>query len=160
MTLDQAKSIVEAVESRLQPSAFVVAHVFERNGRLLHLALTMRLKKQCERARVWKSRTFLQAFKNAAHGFDPVQSRRRSGKDGIFLLDRDYRPKNEMMRKMFTSFLDREGSGAEEIAKELVVPLQDLKPVRLVAHHGRLLGVLSHQPDADWLVLVDWDDTE
>ncbi|WP_069963207.1 hypothetical protein [Lacunisphaera limnophila] len=160
MTLEQAQSIIEAVEARLHSGSFVVAHVFERDDRSIHVALTLRLKEKCERIRVWKSRAFLQAFKNAAHGFDPIQSRRRSGKDGIFLLDRDYRPKNEMMRKMFTAFLDREGSGADEIAKHLGVPLQTLKPVRLVAHHGRLLGVLSHQPDADWLVLVDWDDTE
>ena len=65
-----------------------------------------------------------------------------------------------MMRKMFTAYLDRANSGAEAIAKQLGVSLPDLKPVRLVAHHGRLLGVLSQQQGADWLVLVDWDDSD
>lgn len=160
MTLEEAKQAAEAVEPNLAGAPFVVAHRFERNGRVLHLALTERLKHSCERARVWKGRSFLQAFKNAAHGFDPVQSRRRGGKDGVYLLDRDFVPPNAMMRKIFASYLDREDSGADAVARRLGVTRASLLGARLVAHHGRLLGVLSVQPDADWLVLVDWDDSE
>ena len=159
MTLDEARTAVESVETHLEEAAFVVAHKFERNGRILHLALTGRLKRQCERVRVWKSRAFLQAFKNAAHGFDALQSRRRGGKDGIFLLDRSFNPPNEMMRKVF-AYLDRPDSGVDEVARQLGVVRAEVLAVRLVAHHGRILGVLNTQRAADWLVLVDWDDTK
>ena len=34
------------------------------------------------------------------------------------------------------------------------------KAVRLVSHHMRLLGILYRDPDEDWLILVDYDDTK
>src|SRR5436309_13927433 len=99
-------------------------------------------------------------LKNAAYGFDDRQARSVGGRDGIFLLDRSFRPANEMMRKLFDRFLDRPDSGAEVIAAALEVPLADLLPVRLVSHHLRLLGVLARKEDGDWLVLVDCDRSE
>jgi hypothetical protein len=99
----------------------------------------------------------LAALKNAAYGFDERQARSVGGRDGIFLLDRTFRPANEMMRKLFDRFLDNPGSGAEELAGALGTPLAELLPVRLVSHHLRLLGVLARREDADWLVLVDCD---
>jgi len=39
----------------------------------------------------------LKALKNAAYGFDEKQARSRGGADGIFLLDRHFTPKNEMI---------------------------------------------------------------
>jgi hypothetical protein len=65
-----------------------------------------------------------------------------------------------MMRKVFDRFLDNPGSGADDVAAALGVPLGELLPVRLVSHHVRLLGVLARGESADWLVLVDCDRSE
>ncbi len=102
----------------------------------------------------------LTALKNAAYGFDERQSRSLGGRNGIFIIDRDFHRPNEMMAKLFDRFLDRRGSGAQELADALATPLPHLLPVRLVSHHMRLLGVLARKADGDWLVLVDCDRTE
>ena len=102
----------------------------------------------------------LATLKNAAYGFDELQARSVGGRDGIFVMDRKFRPPNEMMTKLFDRFLDKPSSGAEELATAVGVPLADLLPVRLVSHHMRLLGVLARKDDADWLVLVDCDRSE
>lgn len=99
----------------------------------------------------------LATLKNAAYGYDEKQARSAGGRDGIFLMDRTFRPTNEMMHKIFNRFLDNPSSGAEELAAALHMPLQQLLPVRLVSHHMRLLGVLAREESADWLVLVDCD---
>jgi hypothetical protein len=109
---------------------------------------------------VWRSRELLATLKNAAYGFDERQARSAGGRDGIFLLDRTFRPANEMMRKLFDRYLDRPDSGAEAVAEALGAPVGELLPVRLVSHHLRLLGVLARKEDGDWLVLVDCDRSE
>jgi len=147
-------------EKELSDKVFVCIGVFKRDGHCLALAITDALRRKCKKGRVWKSKEMLTSLKNARYGFADERSRSRGGADGIFLLDRGFRPENEMMRKIFSGFLDRPGSGATEIASELGVPLAKLLPVRLVSHHLRLLGVLARKPEEDWLVLVDYDDTK
>jgi hypothetical protein len=115
--------------------------VFERDGRPLHLLLTERFRKRAKRARCWASSRMLTAIGNAAYGFDPERPRSRGGADGVFLVDRDHRPPNEMMKKLFAGFLDRPGGEAASLAKELGTDVASLFPVRLVSHHMRLLGV-------------------
>jgi hypothetical protein len=137
-----------------------VFHTFARSDRPLHLALTARLEKYARKEGVWRSREMFATLKNAAYGFDDQHARNSGGRDGIFLLDRDFTPPNEMMRKLFDRFLDKPGSGVAELAKELGVSQAELLPVRLVSHHLRLLGVLATKEDADWLVLVDCDRSE
>lgn len=147
-------------EKELSEKVFVSIGVFKRDERPLTLAITERLRHKCKKGRVWKSKEMLTALKNAQYGFVDERARSRGGADGIFLLDRGFRPENEMMRKIFTGFLDRPGSGVADIAAELGVSLEKLLPVRLVSHHLRLLGVLARKPAEDWLVLVDYDDTK
>lgn len=160
MHLDEAKNKINAIEEQLAGQPFVIFYVFERNRRLLCVALTERLRKKAKKARVWKSPHFLTALKNAEYGFDEHHARSTGGADGIFLLDREHRPANEMMHKIFDQFLDKPGSGADEIAGELQFPRENLLAARLVSHHLRLLGVIAQKADADWLVLVDFDDTK
>jgi hypothetical protein len=160
MKIDEAKRVVEQAETRLAEARFIVAHVFERNGRKLAVGITDRLRRSCKKGRVWKTKEMLTAFKNAEYGFDPHHAHSPGGHDGIFALTRDHRPRNEMMRKMFDQFLDKPGSGAQAIADSLSVTLGDLKPVRLVSHHLRLLGLLRISDQEDTLVLVDYDDTK
>lgn len=117
----------------------------------------MRLKKRALKNRVWKSKSMLKALKNAAYGFDEKQARSRGGTDGIFLLDRHFIPKNEMMKKLFEGFLDQPNSEVMDIATVLSVEPSVFLPVRLVSHDLRLLGVLYRAEKEDWLILVDCD---
>jgi hypothetical protein len=160
MNLDEAKEVVETAEPRLSAEIYVVAHSFERGGRKMHVALTDRLKRACKRGRVWKSKEFLTCFKNAAYGFDPSHARSSGGADGIFILTRDHRPRNEMMRKLFDRFLDKPESEARRIADAFGNETVELIPVRLVSHHMRLIGLLKRAKTEDTLVLVDYDDTK
>lgn len=157
MKLAEAKARLREIESSLAAALFVDFHTFESDGHSLRVALTERLRKSARKEGLWCSREMLTALKNAAHGFDEKRARSIGGRDGIFLLDRTFRPANEMMRKLFDQFLDKEGSSAPAIAVALGVPLADLLPVRLVSHHVRLLGVLAQGETADRLVLVDCD---
>jgi hypothetical protein len=160
MKLEEAKACVEAVEDQLDATSFVVACTFEREGRVIRVALTEHLHRSCRRGRVWKSKSFLTALKNAAYGFDLSRPASPGGRDGIYMLDRDHRPPNEMMHKLFDRFLDRPDSGATELAAAIGCDLQALLPVRLVSHHMRLLGLLLRGDEQDLLVLVDYDDTK
>ena len=160
MELAEAKSRLKTIESELAAAPFVEFHTFEREGRNLHVAITARLRKSARKEGVWRSREMVATLKNAAYGYDERQARSIGGRDGIFLMDRTFRPANEMMHKLFDRFLDNPGSGAEELAAALGVGLADLLPVRLVSHHLRLLGVLTRGKGGDWLVLVDCDRSE
>jgi hypothetical protein len=155
--LAEAKDRLKAIEDALDGAPFVLFHTFERGARPLHVALTARLRKHARKAGVWRSREMLATLKNAAYGFDERHARSAGGRDGLFLMDRDFRPANEMMRKLFDQFLDHPGSGARELADAIGVEISALLPVRLVSHHMRLLGVLARRDDGDWLVLVDCD---
>lgn len=160
MDLAEAKARLLAIEPELSTSPLVELHAFEREGRTLHLGVTERLRKAARKEGVWRSREMLVTLKNAAYGFDEQKARSAGGRDGIFLLDRGFRPPNPMMHKLFDRFLDKPGSGVEEIAAALGVPVAELLPVRLVSHHLRLLGVLARTGKGDWLVLVDCDRSE
>lgn len=160
MDLEEAKVAVEGAERDLGNQVYVVAHTFERNGRKLHLAITERLQKACLKGRVWKSKAFLTAFKNGERGFDPAHAHSPGGSDGIFVLTREHRPQNAMMKKLFDQFLDRPQSGAAAILRALGTHADDVVPVRLVSHHMRLLGLLQRRSGEDSLVLVDYDDTK
>ncbi len=160
MELAEAKDRLKAIEGELAVAPFVEFHAFECEGRTLHVAVTERLRKYARKEGVWRSREMLVTLKNAAYGFNEQHARSVGGRDGIFVMDRTFRPANEMMSKLFNRFIDNPGSGAAELAVALGTPLADLLPVRLVSHHLRLLGVLTRKDDADWLVLVDCDRSE
>jgi len=157
MELAEAKERFKAIEEVLAGKPWVLFHTFERGHRLLHVALTERLRKSARKEGVWRSREMLATLKNATYGFDGGRARSVGGRDGIYLVDRGFDPPNEMMRKLFDRYLDKPGSGAQEVAASLGVAIGDLLTVRLVSHHLRLLGVLARLGDADWLVLVDCD---
>lgn len=158
MDLDEARRRLTDIEDDLVAHPAVELAAFETNGRVLRLAVTERLRKSAKKGRVWKTPPFLTAVKNAAHGFDERRARSVGGADGIYLVDRAYKPKNEMMRKLFDRYLDRPDNGAAELAEALGTDVGSLIAVRLVSHHLRLLGVLVRRPAEDVLVLVDYDD--
>lgn len=157
MELSEVYSKLQQIEADLPLSAFSIFHSFCRNERLINVGITMRLKKRAIKEKVWKSKAMLKALKNAAYGFDEKQARSRGGADGIFLLDRHFTPKNEMMKKLFDGFLEQPNSGVMKIATALDIEPSVLLPVRVVSHHLRLLGVLYRADTEDWLILVDCD---
>lgn len=158
MMLEEVKEHIEMIEDQLDKEAFVVAWRELRNDRIINVALTERLRKKARKAHIWKSPHFLSTLKNAEYGFDESHARSRGKADGIFLLDRGYNQKNEMIHKIFDQYLDKETSGVTEVVKALGCKIEDLLAVRLVSHHMRLLGVLLCKEYEDWLVLVDFDD--
>jgi len=157
LDLAAAKARLKEMEPALVAAPHVRFHTFSRDDRPLHVHLTERLRKAMTKGGLWRSREMLATLKNAAYGFDEQRARSLSGRDGLFLLDRTFRPPNAMMAKMFDRYLDHAGSGAADLAASLGVPLSELAAVRLVSHHMRLLGVLARKRDEDWLVLVDCD---
>ncbi|VAW71507.1 hypothetical protein MNBD_GAMMA12-3821 [hydrothermal vent metagenome] len=86
-----------------------------------------------------------------------MSSRSRGGLDGVYLLDRDFKPANSMMKKLFDQFLDKPNSLLTHISKVFNVTYSELLPIRLVSHHMRLLGVMAHRNKKLCLVLVDYD---
>jgi hypothetical protein len=112
MELAEAKDRLKAIEGALADTPFVEFHAFEREGRTLHIAITERLRKAARKEGVWRSREMLVTLKNAAYGFDERQARSVGGRDGIFLMDRTFRPANAMMRKLFDRFLDKPDAGS------------------------------------------------
>jgi hypothetical protein len=70
MNLDDVKAAVEEAEERVNGDNFTVALTFERNGVVLHVAITEDLIRRCRKDRIWKSKEFLTALKNAEYGFD------------------------------------------------------------------------------------------
>ncbi len=157
MELAEAKQRLNEIEGKLGKAPFIHFHTFFRDGRALHVQVTERLRKAARKEGVWKSREMLMTLKNASYGFDEKHARSLAGRDGLFILDRAFSPPNAMMSKVFDRYLDRAGSGADEVAALLGVALSELLAVRLVSHSMRLLGVLVRKRDDDWLVLLDCD---
>jgi hypothetical protein len=155
--LDTARRILDDAIAKLSTADFASAHVFERNGRELELVLTSRFIRMLKRERLLRSKEVLTALKNASYGFDADRARSEGGRDGIYVVDRDYHPPNEMMRKLFDRFIDRANSGIDDVCAHLSGAPEDLVAVRLVSHHMRLLGVLLRRESRDVLVLVDFD---
>lgn len=160
MNLSEWKARLREIEPSLDGRTWVIVHTFDREAAPLHLAVTARLRHRTRKAGMWGSPAMLTALKNAAYEFDECRARSLRGRDGIFRVDRSFRPRNAMMTKLFDQFLDRRGSGAEGIAGALGIDRDRLVPVRLVSHHLRLLGVLGRRRDGDWLILVDCDLSE
>lgn len=157
MKLEHLKGLLQTIESDLPAYPCMILCEFTRNGRTLALGITDRLRKTCQKKRVWKSAPFLTALKNAEYGFDDKRARSSGGQDGIFLIDRNFQPPNEMQRKMFDRYLDYPDSGVAFIAEALDTTVEQLQAVRLVSHHMRLLGIIWREDEMDWLILVDYD---
>src|SRR3954468_17008517 len=99
MELAQAKARLKAIEDGLADAPFVLFHTFESGPRPLHLAPTDRLRRHARKAGLWRAREMLATLKNAAYGFDERQARSVGGRDGLFLMDLNFKPANAMMRK-------------------------------------------------------------
>lgn len=160
MDFAEVKQKLEAAEVVLvgQPTA-VFAEFHTPHGEL-RVVLTDRLRRKCRKGRVWKSPAMLSALKNAAYGYDLNAPRSRGGADGIFLVDRDFRPVNSMVKKLFDQFIDKPDPLVPVLADVLRWPKESWIPVRLVSHHMRLLGIISALHGITQLTLIDYDDAK
>jgi hypothetical protein len=156
-TLQEMRKHLKSLQDELKSHTAVFFGQFERDGRVIDVFVTDALYKNARRENEWASGHMVSALRNAQYGFNLDESRSNGGRDGIFILDRDYSPENSMMRKIFDKFLDNPRSSATAVAEFLGTTKEQLVPVRLVHHHIRLLGVLARRAGEDLLVLVDLD---
>jgi len=63
MELSEAKSRLRAIENSLASAPWVEFHAFEREGRILHVAITERLRKSARKEGVWRLREMLATLK-------------------------------------------------------------------------------------------------
>ena len=157
MKLEEAKQRLRAAEQNLRESGLAEFATVETPHGHLRVVVSHRLRRRCRKAGVWASAQMLTALKNIAYGFDEAASRSRGGADGIFRIDRGYRPANSMMKKVFDQFLDKPDPLVSTIATMLGSTPDVWVPVRVVSHHMRLLGVLDRRTTESVLVLIDYD---
>lgn len=158
MDLDELKERITACEAPLQSNLYVEFDRQQLSGKTQVTYFTSALLKKCKKGRVWKSQAFLITLKNSKYGFDELQSRSVSGRDGIFLIDRHFVPRNSMQKKIFDQFIDKETSDFAKLVDVLQLHPGELKAVRVVSHHLRLLGFMEIRKNENILVLVDYDD--
>lgn len=157
MDIADAKTRLAEAEASLKDHSAVRFADFDTPFGSLRVLVTDRLRRKCRKGRVWKTPQMLSALKNAAYGFNSAAPRSRGGADGLFVVDRSFRPANSMTNKLFDQFIDKP-DGLVTLLEDLLGTDRDAWiPVRLVSHHMRLLGVLS-VGDPGQLVLVDYDD--
>lgn len=157
MDLAEAKMRISRAEADLEDHPVANFAEFATPHGELRVFVTERLRKRCKKERLWKSSAMCTALKNAEYGFDSKASQSRGGSDGIFTVDRSFRPVNSMMKKLFERFLDKPDLLVSEIGSVFGVDSSNWVTVRLVSHHLRLLGVIAIKHGVSHLVLVDCD---
>lgn len=157
LDLTETKTRLDQLEATLGDAAHVEFARFATPHGELRVYLTSRLRRRARKARVWRSRGFVATLKNAAYGFSASTPRSRGGSDGVFLLDRTFKPANSMMRRVFDQFLDKSDPLLATLEDDFDASREDWVPVRLVSHHMRVLGVLLPSSDGAHLFLVDVD---
>lgn len=99
------------------------------------------------------------AYGNLKYGYDPVRAASPGGKDGIFNVSSDYRPRNEMVAKLYDRYLHTD-RGERELRQYFARP-SEAQGVRVVCHGVRLLGFMDVREQCgtliEKLVLVDVD---
>lgn len=156
MNLEELKKRIKGLESQIKEKLITWISADTINNRQMHVGLTPMLIKKCRKGKVWNGKEFLITLKNFKYGFDETRKRSSGGYDGIFMMDRNFRPYNSMQKKLFDQFIDKPGTEYKNIITHLGADATNIIPVRLVSHHMRLLGILCRS-DQDYLVLVDYD---
>lgn len=160
MEIADVKAILEELEESIEQNTVSEFAELEIDGKVLVVYLAKDLKKNCQKGKIWKSKPFYITLKNIKYGMDKKQMRSKQGRDGIFLVDRDFRPENSMQTKIYKKYVDKENSSFSEVVKLLDIKKEEktnIKGVRVVSHHLRLLGFFLEKAEKDILVLFDFD---
>ncbi len=145
------------METALRESLLVRYGDFVVNERAFSVFLAQKLMKEARKSKVWKSKEFCITLRNIKYGLDPEQSKSKGGRDGIYLLDKGFRPYNEMQRRIFDRFTDKPDSDYMAITEQLNLDRDKTVAVRVVSHHMRIVGIYHKGKTEDTLVLVDVD---
>ncbi|MCB9233319.1 MAG: hypothetical protein H6581_16800 [Bacteroidia bacterium] len=159
-SLEELKNHLKSLSGQLAEKPLVLLESYALNGQKFHLYLSQALYKNCKKGKVWLSNDFFITLKNAKYGLDQDHQWSGGGKDGIFLIDRKFRPRNMMQTKIFDKFIDKAGSPFLEYAKLLEFEPSQVEAIRVVSHHMRLLGILSKKKNEIMIILVDFDNTK
>lgn len=157
MQIENIKSRLSALEDELAESLLVSYEDFEVNGKSFKVYLSRSLRKRARKARVWKTNEFCITLRNVKYGLDPDSAKSKGGRDGVYLLDRDFKPANEMQKRIFDQFIDKQNSDYATIVDALKLSHERIRAVRVVSHHMRLLGICHTGKEEDILVIVDVD---
>ena len=96
------------------------------------------------------------ALQNLRYGYDPCKANSPGGKDGIFNVNPNYTPKNEMIRKLYDRFYFK--SAGREQLRRYFADIDSIQGVRVVSHHLRILGFIDNPSPGNFtLVLIDVD---
>jgi len=147
------------VEEHFGSASVVLLDEFETSHGKLRVYLTDRLRRNCQKGRVWATHEMIATLKNVSYGFDRNAPRSRGGVDGIFRVDRRFKPANSMMKKLFARFIDKPDPLIPQLVQLFGTSPDTWTAVRVVSHHMRLLGVFDNgNLGVGCLVLVDYDD--
>lgn len=124
------------------------------NARRFVVYLTPRFVKATKKHRS-KGPALWSTLQNLRYGYDPLHANSPGGKDGIFNVTPNYKPKNAMIKKLYDHYLHTT-RGQEELSR-YVKDLTIVHGIRVVSHHARLLGFIDHQPTRDLIILTDID---
>jgi hypothetical protein len=98
MNDNYVKAKLELAEKQLKDEFLFEYERRDVNGRTLITFFSKIFVNNCKKGKVWKSHEFITTLKNLKYGFDESRMRSQSGRDGIFLADRKYRPKSPMQK--------------------------------------------------------------
>lgn len=157
LQIEDVKSRLAVLESDLTASLLVHYEDFTVNQRSYRVYLCQKLMKQARKNRVWKSKEFCITLRNVKYGLEQDSARSRGGRDGIYLLDQNFKPYNDMQRRIFDQFINNPASDFIAITKELDLSTAHIKAVRVVSHHMRIVGIYHTGVETDTLALVDVD---
>ena len=160
MEIEEAKRRLESCEHILDKEVIVEFAFFDSDEKKLQLYLTQQLKRNCKKKKIWKSKAFFITLKNVKYGIDPVNFKSKGGKDGVFIIDRNFSPRNMMQKKIFDQYIDKETSDFNYVVEMMKFSLKKVNAIRVVSHHMRLLGIHQRVNNIDKVVLVDYDDTK
>lgn len=120
-TIEELKSTLKALSKDMVEKSIILLDSYEINNKKYNLYLTNQFYRNCKKGKVWLNNDFLITLKNAKYGIDKDNMRSKGGKDGIYLVDRKFQPKNLMQTKIYDRFIDNANSKFKEYTNILVL---------------------------------------
>ncbi|MEN8907284.1 MAG: hypothetical protein ABF289_15110 [Clostridiales bacterium] len=122
----------------------------------IEVYLTLSFIKNVSKEKADRDRLFLNALSNIKYGYNKALLNSIGGKDGVFNVYEDYKPKNSMIKKLYDNYINNSKNRKE---LEGYFKLSNIQGVRIVAHGMRILGFINKTIDNNKtkLVLINVD---